>query len=733
MNLLANSTGGTLASAVTARLSFATVGVKAGIDLLAQGYAALSSQNSAVVPEGFIDAFASESAALSFESALATDGAASFDFEAWSAQEAAACNESSSYVPPASSGRDKIVTDRTVSDRSISVGSKTAVDGAGSPISREMRMETEISALEDNDLGDADESTAENRIIQSARRLARAYDLESNEGLAFDEIGAISFIVPQNDTPQAEPKAHRGHEESGTEPVSKSNAHPERAASPDGEPAMDFRVDIVKSASAPKAAVLSSASDLGSRVFVNAKSKTRPSHSRETIPAMIEHVVAHITPASCAIVAREGLHPAAQDFIVSAFSARPGPAGTTSISMIVAPRGSKNRAEIHFTERDGRIEFAGIERRTSMGATQPLPASLPIPTFSPAGILRDGMVEPGYGLPGRARHDGEERDESEAELEERITSLVLDQLRKGPDSSSAAGLLTQLNNYLVNNGLAAKGRAVTPAAWIRMVRRALGLVIRSVPIFDATGLRTAEAVRHDAAAIAGMGISTLRAWEGAFETDLVSEQLFRIPEASDESVESDMTERLESGLRRILPQLAKLAASSDFIDPAIGFAGETNLQWGIAVISAMEGVELKVRAAMDFISSVNRKNPKAACKGMALIIKHSTVSERNLAEQPLFDRWSEAEVRSLIASVMRSEMWDIMSQRAMRKHFEDEPGINAFINEVIFNANYTKAIEELNRIDVTQVSDEAFWDAVERTGVEETLMDNVIARMAQFN
>jgi hypothetical protein len=491
--------------------------------------------------------------------------------------------------------------------------------------------------------------------------------------------------------------------------------------------------DGVLSTAAPEETVFGKAESLGSQIFVGAAAKSGAPDRQKTGAAILDHLAAHLTPVSSAIIAQKGVSLTSGNTIVSTFTVSPGLAGTTNISVTAVPRGSDRSAEIHFIESNGRIEFAGIEQGRSMGATQPLPTSLPIPTFSPAGILRDGMVEQGYGLPGRAPHERDDSDESDAELEEQLTSLVLDQLRKGPDSSQAASMLTQLNNYLVNNGFASRGQAITPAAWIRMVRRALGFVVRSVPLFDAEGLRTVEAIRHDVAAIADMDFSTLKAWEGAFDTDFVSEQLFRIAEVSDESVEAGMTERLESGLKKRVPTMASSAINSDFIDPAIGFAGEANLQWGIGVISAMEGVELKVRAAMDFLSSVHRKNAKAAGKGMALIIRHSAVTKRDLAEHPLFERWSEAEVRSLIASVMRSDMWELMSQRAMRAHFSDEPHVNSFLNEVIFNANYSRAIEDLNRIDVTSVSDEVFWDAVEQTGAEETLMDTVIARMAQFN
>lgn len=732
MNILANSTGGTLASTVASGLSIATTGMKAGIDLLAHGYANIPHHNTSVLPEGSIDAFASEGAALAIDD-LAVPRSSSFvDFELRSTDEISSAAGKTSYVPPAI-GKTGARSSASASDKSISVGSKFRLEGDGSAISREMRTETDDPSLDGFDTREIGEGVFEDRVLESAGRFTHSCNTDSHEHLAPDGIGAMDIISNKHPTGQSKSAKPKDCDVHNGKQISKPHAESEITISFDGAAVFAHDPNTVEVASAPKEVVPERGEDFGSKIFVGAAAKPTSWNAREQTTAIVEHLIARLSPTNFAIMAREGISLASGDASISTFSVIPGPGGTTSISLTVAHRGSENSTKVHFIESDGRVEFAGAERGSSMGATQPLPTALPIPTFSPAGILRDGMVEPGHGLPGRAPHERDGSDESEAELEEQLASLVLDQLKVGPDSSKAASMLTRLNNYLVNNGFATRGQVVTPAAWIRMVRRALGFVVRSVPIFDAEGLRSVQAIGHDAAATAGMDFTTFRAWEGAFDTDFLSEQLFRTPGISDDSVEAGVTQRLESGLRKRLPAIARATVSSDFVDPAIGLAGEANLQWGIGVISAMEGVELKVRAAMDFLFSVYKKNPKAAGKGMALIIRHSTVTERDIVEQPLFERWSEAEVRSLIGSIMRSDMWEIMSQRAMRAHFSDEPHVNAFFNEAIFNANYSRAIEDLNRIDVTRVSDEVFWNAVEQTGAEETLIDAAIARMAHFN
>ena len=96
-------------------------------------------------------------------------------------------------------------------------------------------------------------------------------------------------------------------------------------------------------------------------------------------------------------------------------------------------------------------------------------------------------------------------------------------------------------------------------------------------------------------------------------------------------------------------------------------------------------------------------------------------------------RWTEAEVRSLISSIMMSEIWELMANRSLRKYFDDDPQTNRFLNDAVFDANFTKAKVDLNKIDVTRISDEEFWRAVEETGLEEIFFNNAIAKMAQYN
>lgn len=313
-------------------------------------------------------------------------------------------------------------------------------------------------------------------------------------------------------------------------------------------------------------------------------------------------------------------------------------------------------------------------------------------------------------------------------------SLIIEQFQEGPNPLSTKQILKQLNDFLFKNDYTDKRRIVTPAKWRKVLRKALGLVVRSVPVFDDKGLRTMSAIRDDAASIIGIKPKALSSWERHLDADIIDDQIFEESiNFKHDSLEGMILEHMELGLKRRIQLLAKDVVRASHIDPSMGLTGDTNLQWGIATVSALEEANKKVKAAIEFLLSIKKTNKNAACRGIALIIRHSYLSKRRKPKDALFDRWSEAEIRSLITAVMLSDIWEIMGHRALRKHFEEEPEINRFLNEAIFSANYAKAMNDLNKIDVTNITEEEFWSALEQTEVAEIIFSNALARMSQNN
>lgn len=403
-------------------------------------------------------------------------------------------------------------------------------------------------------------------------------------------------------------------------------------------------------------------------------------------------------------------------------------------------------ARVHLIEHSGGIEFAGIEGGKALGASNARSLPLPVPTFLPNGLIQNRAQT--QGAPGRdAPTDTLDSEESVSEFRERLTSFMIEQLKEGPTPTATNRILKQLNAYLSFSPHLNSKRPVTPSMWSQMVRRALSEAIRVVPIFDEKGLRQANSIKYDVAAILGMEPTAFHRWENIFETDLLTDQLSDEHAApTGESFEADLTGHLLSGLKKRLPSMAKQTLDPDHIDPSIGLEGEANLQWGIAVASSIENSKRKaeeeaeekakkskVEATLGYLKDVMKHNPAAAGKGVALILKHSDIIRSIMYEEPFVPRWEEAEIRSLINSIMTSEIWELMANRSLRKHFDDDPQTNRFLNDAVFEANFTRAEEKLNEIDVTKVSPKEFWKAVEETGLEEIFFNNAIAKMAQYN
>lgn len=382
---------------------------------------------------------------------------------------------------------------------------------------------------------------------------------------------------------------------------------------------------------------------------------------------------------------------------------------------------------LHFERRPNGMHFAGISRNDVAVSPDAQPAiATPVPTFTPGAGISEGMFD-APAVSGSASFGFTDEEEIRLDLENMLADLALEQIRQGPENKVLNKLMKRANAFLLKHEHTDKPREITPARWKRMIRRAISMTARSVPIYDEKGVRTKRMIQKDAIALVGMEMNTFLAWERRLGIDILEDEL----SFSDRTVDDAFEDRMIAGLKKRLPALAKLRLTSSFIDPALGIAGEANLQWGIASISTGEDEEKKITTMLGYLKSVFASNKHAACKGIALVLKHANIAGNRKSNDRIFPRWSEPQVTSLIKEVMLSELWEIMGHRALRAHFTDDPEMNAFINEAIFSANYAKAMRDLDKIDVTQVSEQEFWDAVEETGVEEMILADMYARMGQ--
>jgi hypothetical protein len=401
--------------------------------------------------------------------------------------------------------------------------------------------------------------------------------------------------------------------------------------------------------------------------------------------------------------------------------------GTAHIAMI---RGHRDEAlTMHFERNVGGMHFAGISRNDpAVPQDVPNAAPMPVPTFFPGGGIAEGMFD-APSVSGGTSFGFTDEEEMRLDLENMLADLALEQIRQGPESKVTNRLIKRANAFLLENEHTEKPREITPARWKKLMGRAISMAVRSVPLYDDKGVRTKLTIQKDVIAVVGMGPNTLLAWERHLGIDLIENELSSKAKDDEDRIEN----RMITGLRKRLPALAKLRLTPSFIDPALGIDGEANLQWGIASVSSIEDAEKKTDAMLSYLRTVFASNKNAACKGIALVLKHANIAGHRKANDRIFPRWTEPEVTTLIKEVMLSELWEIMGHRALREHFTDDPGMNGFINEAIFSANYAKAMRELDKIDVTEVPEEEFWKAVEDTGVEEIILENMYARMGHHH
>ncbi len=628
---------------------------------------------------------------------------------------------SSSYVAAANRS-EAVDSDKESHTKSISLGKAIKVVGSNAVVGREIT--TNSSGAKDCAHSIEADLEPSDRVIDSAGRLA---------GCEFTSFGS------GNDS-----EVSASFAKGSSTAISQDALDPSKGEKPESVEGDKGRTSVsgiehegVKTNDKPTASAVhssaSSAVDVGSKGCFAVDNVIAASISAG-VPA-IDALTAHLIPS--VVVGRVAVDAAmtvtgikGPKLVVNGL-----PGGISQISITSPSRGG-NSFTFNFAHSSAfGFVFSGAQRGNAMGASAMGQMPTPVPTFGPMGGIRDGLFEPGaVEGPNGDSMAMIAREDIDLDLEDKVATFMIEQLKKGPEPKETVRILKQLNGYLYNNDYTEEKRSIKPSKWMEMIHRSLALLVRSIPIFDDKGPRSAKAIKKDAATVIGMMQTTFSTWESHFDVDLVDEQLVHeFEEVDGEDFEETVVGHLDFGLRKRIPALAKQVLSKAHVDPSLGIAGEANLQWGLAVVCSKKESENKIKAAVDYLVGVNKSNKNAACKGIALLIKHSDMAKGRKSRGSLIKRWSELEVRELIKQVMMSDLWEVMGHRALRAHFEDDLEINRFLNEAVFDANYAKAIHDLNKIDIGKVSDEEFWNAVDGTGVEEIIMNNVLARMSNHN
>ncbi len=385
---------------------------------------------------------------------------------------------------------------------------------------------------------------------------------------------------------------------------------------------------------------------------------------------------------------------------------------------------------MYFVQTDNALVFAGWEKQEQIDDALINKNTFQIPSFDPARDFERSAL--GLGTPG-----GESAPEykyptvDEDVIAERFASLIIAQLKMGPDALAGGGSLRSLNALMFNGYHSYE--TVSSGQWEDILHKALSLATRNTPIFNGNGLRSIIDIQNDVCRVLRIDPSTFYAWENHFGVDIVAEQIFTESERSIGGPQVPaILEQAISSLDRRIEIMAGASLGSPQKDLAINRKDEVTLHWHTAMLSALPNVEDKIALAKEFIAGHAQKGKKnLAGRALALIVSNTDLNGHASSDDSILMRWSEAQLGSLVGDLMKSEVWDIVSHRSFRQHLSPEQ--NKIVNSLIYSANYDQAMHEVGKIDVTKASVDEVFDAIRRTGMEEIIFNDIISRMGRYN
>ena len=97
----------------------------------------------------------------------------------------------------------------------------------------------------------------------------------------------------------------------------------------------------------------------------------------------------------------------------------------------------------------------------------------------------------------------------------------------------------------------------------------------------------------------------------------------------------------------------------------------------------------------------------------------------NTDESAIAPTLSQEVLRQIMLKVLTTSLWPLASNRSFRAHFTPEQ--NELINALVAETTGTTALDSFRNVD--PADEAAFWDALGKTGVEEQVMQRVVAAM----
>ncbi len=392
-------------------------------------------------------------------------------------------------------------------------------------------------------------------------------------------------------------------------------------------------------------------------------------------------------------------------------------------TMIIEKRSGDVTVRAHYVEYQGKMHFAGVEevqsplKQSADKVARALMAPLTIRDNRPRAF--------GFGKPGGETAPDLSGEYEQTPVDERLATMLIFQLRQDPKTLADDRIRTSFNVHLMAAG---HHEGLSREQWDHFLTSTMTAAVRHAPLMKGDGLSSIADIQRAASHVLGMSPDRFSAWQEHLGVESISEHLFAGVVGAQAGVElSQVGEQLLKSVEQHIAALASNKIDMGELHFAVPRKEEIAHQWSVARLSIVTDAKRKVNEAVALVGAVANRNVHGAARMLAMVVRHSELNEEPVNEDALAPRWTRGDVAALVNALIKGEAAPVVSHRSFRQYLE--PRQNRAINVAIHEANYVDAIDEVAKVDVMEMSDDAFWALLDETGAEETIMDAALERM----
>ncbi|PJC63541.1 MAG: hypothetical protein CO021_08830 [Deltaproteobacteria bacterium CG_4_9_14_0_2_um_filter_42_21] len=316
--------------------------------------------------------------------------------------------------------------------------------------------------------------------------------------------------------------------------------------------------------------------------------------------------------------------------------------------------------------------------------------------------------------------------ESKSRLKQRIRASLQEALELGPQALAEGEALQTLNDMLRMELWQNQELALREGEMNALILESLLVAVNSIPAFHAEGPRSRAEVEADLLGLLQVTSETLADWETFFGISFIGTRQRKSDSPHLNALfAGDVREMLVNAVREGLSE--NIAAQGLMSSEGINVEGEMVLQWELVRILNASSVFEQVDKAATLLTYFGKEEGlKTAGLALALMVQNSALMQTaNTDESAIAPTLSQEVLRQIMLKVLTTSLWPLASHRSFRAHFTPEQ--NELINALVAETTGTTALDSFRNVD--PADEAAFWDALGKTGVEEQVMQRVVAAM----